>query len=128
MTDVMTDAALPGVPPPPPAPMATPTERAALLRQLRARRRELVNAFAIGSCIANTAPALSSLWPLATVQAAIAAVEAAIARDVERMPHPVDAPFPERRARKTQGLLGTQNAAPAYGLCKNRTRLSIARN
>ena len=39
-------------------------------------RRELVNAFAIGSCIANTAPALSSLWPLAMIQSAIEACEA----------------------------------------------------
>ena len=63
----------------PPPPMATPDERAALLRQLRQRRRELVNAFAIGSCIANTAPALSSLWPLAMIQSAIEACEAEVA-------------------------------------------------
>ena len=61
---------------PPPAPPVAAEERAELLRQLRHRRRELVDAFAIGSCIANTAPALSSLWPLAMIQSAIEACEA----------------------------------------------------
>ncbi len=68
----------PGLFPPPPRqalPVATPDERAELLVQLRERRRQLVDAYAVG--LARGEPlSPSAVQPLAVVQAAIAAIEA----------------------------------------------------
>ena len=48
-TNMISDTKRPNlVEEPPPPPMATPDERAELLRQLRVRRRGLVNAYAVG--------------------------------------------------------------------------------
>ena len=60
----------------PVAATVTPDERAELLVQLKARRRRLLDAFAVEACTADTGPAVSSLWPVAMVQLAIAAIEA----------------------------------------------------
>ena len=79
----MPDTAQPGLFPqvPPPAPlMATPAERAELLRQLRDRRRQLVDAFAVGLDPAEPLSP-SAVQPLATIQAAIEAVEAELGAD-----------------------------------------------
>ncbi len=77
MTDVMPDTALPGLFPQasPPPPMATPDERAELLRQLRVRRRELVDDLAVG--LGRGEPLSPSIVePPAMLHVAIAAVEA----------------------------------------------------
>ena len=81
MTDVMPDTALPGLfpqAPPPAPPMATPDERAELLAQLRQRRRELVDAYAVGLAMGEPVSP-SAVQPLAVVQAAIEACEAELA-------------------------------------------------
>ena len=65
-------------PSPPPAPIATPAERAELLCQLRERRRELVDAYAVGLDPGGPLSP-SAVQPLAVVPAAITAVDAELA-------------------------------------------------
>ena len=79
----MTDSATPGLfpdPIPPAPPAATPADRVEMLVRLRARRRELVDAFAVGLALGEPLSA-SAMQPLATIQAAIAAVEAELGAD-----------------------------------------------
>ena len=74
----MPDTALPGLfpqAPPPPRPEARPEDRLALLVRLRDRRRELVDAYAVGLDPGGPLSP-SAVQPLAVVQAAITAVEA----------------------------------------------------
>ena len=58
--------------------MATPDERAELLVQLRACRRQLIDSYAVGLALGEPL-APSAVQPLATIQAAIEAVEAEFA-------------------------------------------------
>ena len=75
MADTAQPALFPPAPPPAPAPpLATPAERAELLVRLRARRRELVDAYAVGLTLGELV-VLSAVQPLAVVQQAIVAVE-----------------------------------------------------
>ena len=60
----------------PARPDARPEDRVELLDQLRVRRRELVDHFAVEASVDDAGPAVSSLWPLMVIQTAIAAVEA----------------------------------------------------
>jgi hypothetical protein len=55
--------------------MATSEERAELLVQLRARRRQLIDAYAVGLAMGEPLSP-SAVQPLTTVQAAIEACEA----------------------------------------------------
>ena len=64
--------------PPPALSVVTPAERAEFLRQLRERRRRLIDTYAAGLALGEL-PVPSAVQPLATVQAAIAAVEAELA-------------------------------------------------
>ena len=74
MTDSTTSELFPS-PPPPALPVATPDERAELLVKLRVDRHQLINAYAIALALGEQLSA-SAVQPLATVQAAIMAVEA----------------------------------------------------
>ena len=80
MTDVKPQPALFPPPPPPAAAIATPADRAELLVQLRARRQELVDAYAVGLALGEPL-APSAVQPLATVQGAIMAIEAELATE-----------------------------------------------
>ena len=61
-------------------PMATSEERAELLVQLRARRRQLIDAYAVGRALGEPL-APSAARPLAIVHQAIMAVEAELAAE-----------------------------------------------
>ncbi len=62
---------------PPARPMASPEQIAALLDQLRGRRRELIDALAVGLGPDEPLPP-SSVAPLAAIETAIQAVQAAV--------------------------------------------------
>ena len=83
MPDVKPQAGLFPPPPPPALPVATQADRVDLLRRLRERRRELVDAYALA---AGESPPPSSLWPLVYVETAIRAVEAVLDAELERGP------------------------------------------
>ncbi len=76
MSDSTSSGLFPDPIPPPPA--ATPADRVNLLRRLQDRRRELVDAYAVG-LDPDELLAPSALQPLATIHVAIAAVEAELA-------------------------------------------------
>ena len=66
-------------PPPPVLPEATEEQISAFLAQLRTRRRELVDHFAIEAGGDDAGLAVSALWPLVYVEVSIRAVEATLA-------------------------------------------------
>lgn len=110
----MPDAELPGLvnkPVRPPQPVATEEQIAELLARLRVRRRQLVNALAIGLVDVQDEPLPpSAVAPLAVLQGAIQAIEAEIGAELDDAEPDADRRLRDGRQVGT-GTLGVGRAA-----------------